>query len=119
MIMKRLLQRSRFKTTGLILSIGLLTSFLAFLGPKAVAQESPPLHPTFPLLDADGDHVLDSGQPLSTMTTCGQCHDTEFISTHSFHTDVGLNGITDPGNQEGGQPWDISPGLYCYTYLKR
>jgi thiosulfate reductase cytochrome b subunit len=121
--MKRLLQRSRFKTTGLILSIGLLTSFLAFLGPKAVAQESPPLHPTFPLLDADGDHVLDSGQPLSTMTTCGQCHDTEFISTHSFHTDVGLNGITDPGNQEGGQPWDISPGLFgkwnplTYNYL--
>ena len=122
-MMKRVLQHRRLQTTGLVLGIILLLGILAFVGPNAEAQESPPLHPTFPLLDAEGDHVLDSGQPLSTMTTCGQCHDTEFISTHSFHSDVGLNAVSAPGSQEGGQPWDISPGLFgkwnpiTYNYL--
>lgn len=122
-MIKRLSHRSRLQATGLILSTALLLSLLVFVGQKAVAQESPPLHPTFPLLDANGNHVLDSEQPLSTMTTCGQCHDTEFITTHSFHSDLGLNAVTDPGNQEGGQPWDISPGLFgkwnpiTYNYL--
>jgi len=76
------------------------------------AQEGTPIHPQFPLLDAAGNLVVDSGEPLSTMKTCGSCHDTEFIATHSFHTDVGLNSITEPGMQEDGQPWDISPGLF-------
>ncbi len=35
-----------------------------------------PLHPTFALLDSDGVSVLESGKPLSTMKTCGSCHDT-------------------------------------------
>ena len=112
MMIKRVSRQNRLFAAGLILSIMILLGLLAFAGPIAVAQESPPLHPTFPILDANGDHVLDSKQPLSTMTTCGQCHDTEFITTHSFHTDVGLSDISAPGNQESGQPWDISPGLF-------
>ncbi len=48
-------------------------------------------HPTFMLLDAEGQNVLENGKPLSTMTTCGQCHDTEYIASHSFHTDLGLS----------------------------
>ncbi len=101
----------------------LIVLWFAGSGSTAKAQEGPPLHPTFPILDEDSKHVLDSGQPLSTMETCGQCHDTEFISTHSFHSDVGLNSLTEPGTQESGQPWDISPGLFgkwnplTYSYL--
>ncbi|MCZ7673338.1 MAG: hypothetical protein M5U34_42605 [Chloroflexi bacterium] len=46
---------------------------VAFLmaGETAVAQQGSPLHPTYPLLDKDGDNVLDSGAPVSTMATCG------------------------------------------------
>ncbi len=108
---------------GLAAASVLLLIALTMASPTVMAQDGPPLHPTFPLLDTNGDNVLDSGQPVSTMTTCGQCHDTEFISTHSFHTDVGLNSLSAPGEQEGGQSWDISPGLFgkwnplTYSYL--
>ena len=90
---------------------------------RAFAQDGPPIHPQFPLLDADGENVIDSGEPLSTMKTCGSCHDTEFIATHSFHADLGLSELDAPGSQVQGQPWDISPGLFgkwnpiTYRYL--
>ena len=77
-----------------------------------LAQEGAPIHPQFPLLDANGKNVIDSGEPLSTMNTCGSCHDTEFIASHSSHADVGLSVVSDPGQQVDGQPWDISPGLF-------
>jgi hypothetical protein len=75
------------------------------------AQTSP-LHPTFPLLDEAGENVLDSGQPVSTMETCGTCHDTDFIASHSFHTSVGLDDFGAPGALEGSRPWEMSPGLF-------
>ncbi len=115
--------RNRILAAGLIITAMLLAVLLAKVNQKAAAQESPPLHPTFPLLDTEGKHVLDSGAPMSTMTTCGQCHDTDFITTHSFHSDVGLGALTAAGEQTGGQPWDISPGLFgkwnaiTYNYL--
>ena len=63
---------------------------LIFLGLAAIltvnmtvlAQDEPAstntLHPTFPLLDSEGVNVLESGNPVSTMHTCGTCHDTGF-----------------------------------------
>ncbi len=122
-MIRRYLYRNKLKVGGLLLIILLLIGLVILDGQRVEAQEGPPLHPTFPLLDESGEHVLDSGQPLSTMQTCGQCHDTEFITTHSFHTDVGLSALSAPGQQEGGQPWDISPGLFgkwnplTYNYL--
>lgn len=71
-----------------------------------------PLHPTFPLLDGAGENVLASGDPVSTMNTCGACHDTNFIEQHSFHSDVGLNDFGAPGSTESGRAWDTSPGLF-------
>lgn len=117
----------RFKLTQstwamTLLTIGLVTmiSLMAVVNYPNSAQESP-LHPTFPLLDENGDHVLDSGHPVSTMKTCGTCHDTEFIAEHSFHTDIGLNSYaTETG---GSYPWDTSPGYFgrwdpiTYRYL--
>ncbi|MCB0163623.1 MAG: cytochrome b/b6 domain-containing protein [Anaerolineae bacterium] len=85
--------------------------------------DGPSLHPTFPLLDADGGNVLETGNPVSTMQTCGGCHDTAFIAEHSFHTDVGLSQLTEPGQVPGGRPWDTSPGYFgkwnplTYRYL--
>jgi Ni/Fe-hydrogenase b-type cytochrome subunit len=81
------------------------------------------MHPQFQFLDADGEHVLRSGEPVSTMKTCGNCHDTDFIASHSFHTDVGFKDIGPPGQTASGRPWDTSPGLFgrwnplIYRYL--
>src|SRR3989337_2915654 len=48
-----------------------------------------PLHPTFALLDHQGQNVLDSGGPVSAMQPCGASHDTAFITANSLHADVG------------------------------
>ena len=48
-------------------------------------------HEPVPLLDADEDMVVESGNPLSTVTTCSQCHeieDEDFIATHAYHSQV-------------------------------
>jgi len=86
---------------------------------QAAAQSAPktarplsPMHPTFAMLDAEGRHVLESGAPVSTMQTCGGCHDTAFIADHSFHADLGLSSMTAPGQTMGGRPWDTSNGLF-------
>ncbi|MEA3438880.1 MAG: cytochrome b/b6 domain-containing protein [Chloroflexota bacterium] len=94
----------------------------AKLAPKSPAKTSP-IHPTFPLLDLDGENILSSGKPVSTMSTCGTCHDTSFIEEHSFHASVGLNDFTEPGQVPEGRPWDTSPGYFgkwnpiLYRYL--
>jgi len=88
--------------------------------PAALAS---PLHPNFALLDENGVNVLESDEPLSTMQTCGQCHDTAYISSHSFHTDLGYKDQAPSGDVPGGRAWDTSPGLYgkwdplTYRYL--
>ncbi len=95
---------------------------LAHAGQVSQAQPSP-LHPTFTLLDAQGKNVLESGAPISTMQTCGQCHDTAFIASHSFHTDLGFSALTQPGQAPSGRPWDTSNGPFgkwnplLYRYL--
>ena len=100
-----------------------LVLVLSMLGAGAAQAQSSPLHPTFPLLDAEGVHVLESGKPLSTMTTCGTCHDTDYIATHNFHADAGLESFTDAGSVPGGLPWEMSGGLFggwdplTYRYL--
>lgn len=70
------------------------------------------IHPAYPLLDADGNNVLASGKPLSTMNSCGTCHDAEFIARHSFHADLGLSDLTQPGLVENGRVWDSSSGAF-------
>ena len=91
----------------------LLIAILTVIMTTSVASaQTSPLHPTFPLLDQNGENVLDSGQPVSTMETCGTCHDTDFIADHSFHTSVGLDDLGAPGSLEGSRPWEMSPGLF-------
>ena len=50
------------------------------------------LHPPVPLLDASGAAVMDSGQPMSMMQSCGACHDAEFIRDSSDHMAAGVFG---------------------------
>ena len=61
----------------------LLTLLFAFLASANTGANE--FHPDFPLLDASGERLADSGQPLSTRQTCGGCHDTAFIENSSDH----------------------------------
>lgn len=81
-----------FVIIGLLLAALALGIGTALAAPKAspVSQASV-IHPDFALLDANGVNVLESSAPVSTMQTCGQCHDTEFIVSHAFHSDLGLS----------------------------
>ncbi len=87
------------------------------------SQQASPIHPTFMLLDSEGSNVLDTNNPVSTMQTCGQCHDTDFITNHSFHSDLGMSEQFPAGQSEVARPWETSPGLYgnwnplTYRYL--
>lgn len=84
------------KKYTLITLAGLVVLALAFginaalAAPKAdQLQQASVIHPDFALLDANGVNVLESNGSISTMQTCGQCHDTEFIASHAFHSDLG------------------------------
>jgi len=117
------------KPIGAVALVAALAVFL--FGRVAVAQEGEPaatpapspIHPVFPLLDAAGANVLESGAAVSTMTTCGGCHDTAFIAANNFHSDVGLESYGAPGSIPGGRPWDTGAGLFgkwnpiLYRYL--
>jgi thiosulfate reductase cytochrome b subunit len=59
--------------------------------PASRAQSPSGMHPEFSLLDKEGQNVVRSGLPLSTATTCGACHDTEYIISHTIHTPALMN----------------------------
>jgi cytochrome c553 len=103
---------------NILLTLGLFLAITAFFGIRsALAKPEPapieqasPMHPTFALLDASGQNVLETGAAVSTMKTCGQCHDTEFIQSHAFHSDLGLSAYAQDGelNSSNGAfgKWD-------------
>lgn len=109
---------SRWRALGLllVLLVGVgVTLQIQGVWANPLPQDTPghisPLHPTFALLDAAGKPVLHSGQPVSTMRTCGACHDATFIEQHSFHADLGLADFRNPQHTVA-QPWDSSNGLF-------
>jgi len=68
------------------------------------------LHPEVPLLDAQGVLVLESGLPLSTMTSCGgACHETTYIMGNSDHADAGASQL---GQGENLHDWQQGPGYF-------
>ncbi len=103
---------SQHKLLALALLTGSLLILFFLLGNRVVSAQGLSFHPVFRLLDEDGNNVLDSGQAVSTIQTCGACHDTEFIQEHSFHSDVGLSEVFTPGSQTSQNKWDTSPGLF-------
>lgn len=119
---------SQLLLTGLILILALMalvwTVGRVTARPSAIPQaQVSPLHPAYPLLDADSIPVIESGEPVSTMQTCGSCHDTTFIAEHSYHADVGMDTIGEPGSTPSQRPWDTSNGFFgrwnpiIYRYL--
>ena len=105
------------------LGLALLVLLLALVTVGVASAQPSPIHPAIPLLDKDGVNVLESGNPVSVMKTCGGCHDSDFIAKHSFHSLVGLNHQYAAGSAPSGRPWDTSNGLYglwdpiTYRYL--
>ena len=89
----------------------LLVFALLLASPALGANE---LHPAFPLLDAAGLPVMQSGQPLSQVTSCGTCHDTAFIVGSSDHAAAGVFDGEEPDclvcHSDGGEQrsWDAS-----------
>ena len=89
----------------------LLVFALLLASPALGANE---LHPAFPLLDAAGLPVMQSGQPLSQVTSCGGCHDTAFIVGSSDHAAAGVFDGEEPDclvcHSDGGEQrsWDAS-----------
>lgn len=57
------------------------------------------LHPPVVLKDSTGTPVLQSGGPVSTLVSCGDCHDTHYISGHNFHSETGYATLRDPGDR--------------------
>jgi Ni/Fe-hydrogenase b-type cytochrome subunit len=97
-----------------LIPLGLLLAITTAFGVRsALAQpelapmeQTAPLHPNFALLDAAGNNVLETGAPVSTMQTCGECHNTEFIQSHAFHSDLGLSDYKENGG------YNASPGSF-------
>ena len=105
---------------GSLVAISALGVRTALASPRMTfTQQASPLHPTFALLDLDGKNVLESNEPVSTMKTCGQCHDTEYIQSHAFHSDLGLSDYLENGT------YNTSPGTFgkwdplTYRYLSQ
>ena len=63
------------------------------------------------LLDANGQNVIASGQPVSAERTCGACHDAQYISNHCYHADLGIRRWFRPGQSErAAHAWDYTSG---------
>ncbi len=123
--------RTRSMLVLLAVAITLIAALLVIFqtaaaqeGAAAAPEAAPtnPIHPAFALLDSDRQNVLNSGNAVSTMKTCGECHDTDFITTHSFHTDVGLSAFgSDTASKT--HTWDQGTGQFgqwdplTYRYL--
>jgi hypothetical protein len=77
---------------------------------QANVYDQPYVHePAFPILDEDGNNVLDSGRPYSSKQTCGGCHDYDLI-THAFHIETGRDEMSDDFGEKHGISLLISPG---------
>ncbi|WKZ38181.1 MAG: cytochrome b/b6 domain-containing protein [Anaerolineales bacterium] len=108
-----------FTLFGLLLVVAAIGIGTVLAAPEpAPAPQASALHPNFLLLDADGTNVLESDKTVSTMLTCGQCHDTNFIAAHAFHSDLGLSDY-----DSASVTFDTSNGLFgqwnplTYRYL--
>jgi len=92
----------------------LRSTFLGGVGVLAVfiAQTASAngMHPDVPLLDSNGNPVIESGLPMSTMQSCGgDCHDTPYIMHGSDHADAGASSL---GQGDITHDWQRGPGYF-------
>ena len=89
-----------------VISARIILAGCLLLGGNAMANE---FHPVFPLLDKAGQPVIESGRPLSTIKSCGACHDTSFITSTSDHADAGAAQL---GSENSRYEWQAGPGYF-------
>ena len=90
------------------MKIAILGGLLTALSSLSLAANS--LHPEVPILDAQGDPVIESGLPMSTMTSCGgDCHQTSYIMANSDHADAGASQL---GRGKSTHAWQQGPGYF-------
>ena len=58
--------------------VRLVAAILLFVSAPLAAND---FHPALRLLDQAGEPVIESGEALSLMNTCGACHDSHFITS--------------------------------------
>ena len=70
-------------------------------------------HPPIPLLDEQGNHVLDGTHPYSPKKSCAGsgCHDYDAI-TSAYHFEMGRDEADDHYGEKRGLPHLSSPGYY-------
>lgn len=69
-------------------------------------------HPALVLKDEDGRNVLDTGKPISTRHTCGDCHDYDLIA-NSFHFQQGKSEMSrELLASHAMAPFNLSPGMF-------
>jgi hypothetical protein len=77
--------------------------------------DQPILHPAIPLVDENGRHVLQSGKPYSTRTSCGGgsggCHDIDKIG-HAYHFEMGRDEADDRYGAKRGVIPLVGPGYF-------
>ena len=83
--------------------------FLAVFLLLSTSATANDFHPDFPLLDNEGKPVIQSGKALSTINSCGACHDTAYITASSDHADAGFSQL---GTAENRHDWSAGPGFY-------
>ena len=99
----------KFWSASIVSLLAVAASFASTTCAQSVDEEK--LHPAIPLLDESGSNVLNSGNPYSPRTTCGQCHDYESI-THSYHIEQGRDETDDDFGKRIGLPQLVGPGYF-------
>ena len=71
----------------------------------------PSIHPSIPLLDKNGENVLDTQKPYSSRLSCGGCHDMDKIG-HAYHYEMGRDESDEQFGLARGIPPITSPGYF-------
>jgi len=98
-----------------LISLGFILFLTAQLPVQAAVNEFDKLvdHPKIPMLDEEGNNVLESGKPYSSKKTCegSGCHDYDAIN-HSYHFEFGRDEADDHYGKKRGLPHLVSPGYF-------
>ncbi len=100
-----------YKTNLTVLIAFLVFATVLFQQSFANEVDEPQAHPAIPLLDEDGNHVLNSNKPYSAKQSCQGCHDYEKI-THAYHFETGRDEAHDDFGKQSGLPNLVSPGYF-------